>query len=65
MGPDQLLASKIHRNFSSSDQITKFLAIPLISIFAPVELFPSPSIRENGSPLEGCLPMTIHSINSP
>lgn len=37
MGQDQLLAYEIHGNFSSSNKIIKFLAISIISIFAPLE----------------------------
>jgi len=39
MGLEHFLPPKIHSNFSSSDKITNFFAIPIISIDAPLKIF--------------------------
>jgi len=39
MDKAQLLPFKIHSNFNSSEKITKFFTIPIISINAPLKIF--------------------------
>jgi len=39
MGLEHILPPKIHNNFNSSDKITNFFAIPVISIDAPLKIF--------------------------
>jgi len=39
MGPKHFLPPKIHSNFNSSDKITNFFAIPVISIDATLKIF--------------------------
>jgi len=49
IGPAHFLPPKIHSNFNSSDKFTKFLAIPIISISAPLKIFALPCTTPNHS----------------
>jgi len=47
MDQAQLLPFKIHKNFNARDKITKFLAIFIISINAPLKIFALPYTTPN------------------
>jgi len=47
IGLQQLLPFKIHSNFKSSNKLTKFFAIPIISIKVPLKIFVLPCTTSN------------------